>query len=249
MLVILLESLRLFNKGKFFHAHEQLEELWQSYRGDDRPYYQALIQLMVTCHLLSENRVTGAIKVDKRATNNLKDYDNNIACVDIVQLLKDVLELLKIASELGDNPEQTTDKTVGLKLKLELSKIRIKPKDVVLYDDTCFLCSNSIGLIMKLMNRLGLESLGINSEFAQKILKLPKAHKVQEIKMFTKEFTLVSGVEVFTCMLSRIPILLPFLYLLDLPPFRSIFKGSYRFIAANRYKFNAVKDWLLLKKR
>lgn len=241
MLVILIESVRLFNKGKFFQAHEQLEELWKSYDSKDRCYYQALIQLMVTCHLLSENRVEGAIKVTKRAANNLKGYSNHIAAIDMVRLLKDVYEILEIATDC-ENLADSKDKTNSLKVKLALSRIKIHTKDVIFYDDTCGMCKNLAGFNLAIVNNFGIEFLALSNDFAQRILKLPIPSRTDEIKMFTKDFTLLSGIDVFLCILSKIPIFVPILWILEIPPVRSAFKRSYRLIAENRYKFNPSKN-------
>lgn len=241
MLVILIESVRLFNKGKFFQAHEQLEELWKSYEYKDKSYYQALIQLMITCHLLSENRIEGAIKVAKRATNNLKGYHNQIAAVDIIRLLRDIYEILEIATE-SENLADSKDKTNSLKVKLALSRIKIHTKDVIFYDDTCGLCNNLARFNLAIVNSLGIEFLALSSDFAQKILKLPGPSSIDEIKIFTQDFTLLSGIDVFLCILSKIPIFVPILWILEIPPVRSAFKRSYRLIAENRYKFNPSKN-------
>ncbi|NQY79868.1 MAG: DUF309 domain-containing protein [Candidatus Caenarcaniphilales bacterium] len=241
MLVILIESVRLFNKGKFFQAHEQLEELWKSYDSRDRCYYQALIQLMVTCHLLSENRVEGAIKVTKRAVNNLKDYNSQIAAVDIIRLLKDIYEILEIATD-SDNNTDANDKTNSLKVKLALSRIKIHTKDVIFYDDTCGFCSNLAKFNIGFVNSFGIEFSPLSNDFAQRILKLPVPSRTDEIKMFTQDFTLLSGIDVFLCILSKIPIFVPILWILEIPPVRSAFKRSYRLIAENRYKFNPSKN-------
>jgi|GEM_PF-5271296 len=69
----------LFNAGDLHAAHDVLEEFWQEYRGEDRQYYQALIQLTVAIYLKQEGRDAGAIKVLARAANNLQQKQSQLS--------------------------------------------------------------------------------------------------------------------------------------------------------------------------
>ena len=42
-----LEGLRLFNEQEFFECHDVIEELWSEIVGDERKFYQGLIQVSV----------------------------------------------------------------------------------------------------------------------------------------------------------------------------------------------------------
>jgi hypothetical protein len=53
----------LFNDGEFFEAHEAWEDLWAASHGDERRYYQGLIQAAVgLCHFANGN-LRGAVKL------------------------------------------------------------------------------------------------------------------------------------------------------------------------------------------
>jgi len=41
------EGIDLFNQGRFFECHEAWEEVWKRSRGDDKRFYQGLIQAAV----------------------------------------------------------------------------------------------------------------------------------------------------------------------------------------------------------
>jgi len=41
------EGIELFNEGRFFECHEAWEEAWKRSRGDDKLFYQGLIQAAV----------------------------------------------------------------------------------------------------------------------------------------------------------------------------------------------------------
>jgi predicted metal-dependent hydrolase len=90
----LVQAITLFNREQFHEAHDCLEEFWRNYAGDDRRYYQALIQLIVALYLQQESRQAGASKVLARAVKNMEDYQNQIPGIDLIQLLNDVQEYL-----------------------------------------------------------------------------------------------------------------------------------------------------------
>ena len=43
-----LEGIRLFNEQEFFECHEVLEELWSETLGEEKKFYQGLIQAAVS---------------------------------------------------------------------------------------------------------------------------------------------------------------------------------------------------------
>ncbi|MBV8454657.1 MAG: DUF309 domain-containing protein [Deltaproteobacteria bacterium] len=59
----LAEGIRLFNQGKFFQAHEAWEQAWKKAEGEEKTFYQGLIQAAVAlCHVQRSN-YAGAIAV------------------------------------------------------------------------------------------------------------------------------------------------------------------------------------------
>jgi predicted metal-dependent hydrolase len=69
-----LTGLALFNAGEYFEAHEVLEDLWRATAGDDRRFYQGLIQLAVVLHHLRRGNAVGAGNVLATCRGHLEPY-------------------------------------------------------------------------------------------------------------------------------------------------------------------------------
>lgn len=59
-----LKGIEYFNECEFFEAHEAWEELWADTQGDDRPFYQGLIQAAVALHHFGNGNIRGARKLN-----------------------------------------------------------------------------------------------------------------------------------------------------------------------------------------
>lgn len=64
----------LFNRGRFFDAHEVWEDVWRPSRGRRRRFLQALIQVAVGLHHHSTGNATGARSLLARGGNTLALY-------------------------------------------------------------------------------------------------------------------------------------------------------------------------------
>jgi uncharacterized protein len=62
----------LFNRGKFFAAHEALEDVWRAAGDDEKKFIQGLVQLAVAFHHYSTGNQRGMQSVMQRALNNLQ---------------------------------------------------------------------------------------------------------------------------------------------------------------------------------
>ncbi|MBZ5648567.1 MAG: DUF309 domain-containing protein [Acidobacteriia bacterium] len=67
------EGLALFNAGKFYDAHEALEDAWREMSGDDRRFLQGLIQVAAAFHHYSTGNPTGARSLLARGASQLDD--------------------------------------------------------------------------------------------------------------------------------------------------------------------------------
>jgi predicted metal-dependent hydrolase len=57
------EGVRLFNQGNFFEAHELWEHMWKKAEGEEKTFYQGLIQAAVAlCHVQRGN-YAGALSI------------------------------------------------------------------------------------------------------------------------------------------------------------------------------------------
>jgi predicted metal-dependent hydrolase len=78
----------LFNRARFFDAHEELEDVWRSLPCDcpSRRHIQGMVQLAVAFHHESNGNHTGARSVLERAVRNLNGADVVFPELDLVRL-------------------------------------------------------------------------------------------------------------------------------------------------------------------
>ncbi len=69
-----LQGIELFNDCEFFEAHEIWEELWTEYRGEDRKFYQGIIQVAVALQHFTNGNLRGAQKVYVSSRKYLEQY-------------------------------------------------------------------------------------------------------------------------------------------------------------------------------
>ncbi len=69
-----LEGIRLFNEQEFFECHEVLEELWSETLGDEKKFYQGLIQASVALFHFGNENLGGARKLYESSRSNLQRY-------------------------------------------------------------------------------------------------------------------------------------------------------------------------------
>ena len=58
-----LKGIEEFNQGLFFECHETLEEIWLEEAGEDRKFYQGLIQIAAGYFKLEQGVPAGALKL------------------------------------------------------------------------------------------------------------------------------------------------------------------------------------------
>lgn len=63
-----------FNAGRFYEAHEHLEEVWQFERGPVRDFYKGLIQAAAACVHLSRGGYPGARRLLRTSARYLAPY-------------------------------------------------------------------------------------------------------------------------------------------------------------------------------
>ncbi len=89
-----------FNAGRYFEAHEILEDFWREYRGPDRAFYQGLIQAAVALHHRARENRAGALRVAARARARLEPWLPRHGGLDLEVLLAG----LSAAVEAGQPP-------------------------------------------------------------------------------------------------------------------------------------------------
>ncbi len=107
-------ALRLFNRARFFDAHEALEELWRGLPRSDpaRKHFQGLVQLAVAFHQESRGNLRGAKSVLDRALRNLAGAEASFPALDL-ELLRH--EMSAWQSYLVDRNERPATPQITLR--------------------------------------------------------------------------------------------------------------------------------------
>ncbi len=79
-------GIALFNAGRFFDAHEALEEAWREAAGRRKLFLQALIQIAVGLHHHSRGNRAGARSLLARGGSKLAGYPAAYGGLDVAGL-------------------------------------------------------------------------------------------------------------------------------------------------------------------
>lgn len=99
-----LAGIELFNEGDFFEAHEAWEELWMETAGEEKKFYQGLIQAAVSlCHFCNGN-LRGARKLYLSARDYMARYGTLFMGLNIPAFWQDMEKCYRevLASEDPD---------------------------------------------------------------------------------------------------------------------------------------------------
>jgi len=88
------EGLRLFNAGKYFEAHEALEDAWNAEEGDAKNLYQGILQIAVTYHHITRGNYSGALKVHERSQKWLNGLPDICKGIHVRQLQNDAKKVM-----------------------------------------------------------------------------------------------------------------------------------------------------------
>ncbi len=95
------QGILLFNEGRYFEAHEDLEAAWKEERGKIRGLYQGILEAAVTYLHISRQNYDGALKVHGRSMKWLKDWPAHCRGVDVAQLRDDMGAVIREVERLG----------------------------------------------------------------------------------------------------------------------------------------------------
>ena len=85
------EGIDLFNRGRFFAAHEAWEEIWRSTTPEPKGLFQGLIQIAAALHQhLDLRRNEGPRRTLAKARRNLEPFAPAALGVDVADLLAQV---------------------------------------------------------------------------------------------------------------------------------------------------------------
>lgn len=83
-------GLRCYRAGEFFEAHEHWEAVWMRTEQPTKLLVQALIQITVAFHHLSNGNTAGALSLLGRALSKLEKFPGEYAGMDIGNLCRSV---------------------------------------------------------------------------------------------------------------------------------------------------------------
>ncbi|HLO29323.1 MAG TPA: DUF309 domain-containing protein [Anaerolineales bacterium] len=95
------EGLRLFNAGKYFEAHEALEEAWKEEKGAVRELYRGILQIAVVYLHITRRNYNGAVKVYGRSQRWLKDWPEICRGIEVGKLRRDAQAVMTEVGKLG----------------------------------------------------------------------------------------------------------------------------------------------------
>ena len=99
-----LKGVEEFNHGLFFECHETLEEIWLEERGEDRLFYQGLIQIAAGYFKLQQGVPAGAVKLWRMGLEKLALYGVSYEGIELESLNTSVranLSILETAQRQG----------------------------------------------------------------------------------------------------------------------------------------------------
>lgn len=88
-----------FNHAGFFEAHELFEDLWRSAPGEQKLFFQGLVQMSVAFHHHSQGNLMGAESVLKRALRNLSGYPEHFGGIELTRLRQSLQECVQAFTE------------------------------------------------------------------------------------------------------------------------------------------------------
>jgi predicted metal-dependent hydrolase len=91
---LFLQAVQEFNRGHFFEAHELWEDLWNEAGGEEKRFYQGLVQIAAGYQKLSIAQYSGARKLLERGQQTLSEFPADYANIDLSHLLMTVASTL-----------------------------------------------------------------------------------------------------------------------------------------------------------
>ena len=83
----LAKGVALFNEGKYWHAHEAWEKIWQKHAEDGRVFFQGLIQLAAAFHQCRRHIFRGFAVHLRQAREKLILFPGNFLGVNVSSLI------------------------------------------------------------------------------------------------------------------------------------------------------------------
>ena len=102
----LFDAINLFNKQKWYEAHDAFEDIWNTLDGDERQIIQGILQVSVSQFHLSKGNLNGATILLGEGLGRIKNRTNIDIGIDLESFcicLEELLRKLQYREELNEN--------------------------------------------------------------------------------------------------------------------------------------------------
>ncbi len=89
------KSIDQFNRQLFFECHETLEEIWLEEHGNDRKFYQGVIQIAAGYFKWQQGVPAGAVKLWRMGLEKIEPYGPIYLGINLASLMEVVKEHLR----------------------------------------------------------------------------------------------------------------------------------------------------------
>ncbi|MGH7934588.1 MAG: DUF309 domain-containing protein [Candidatus Binataceae bacterium] len=97
------EGIALFNAGRFFACHEIWEEAWKRTRGEERLFYQGLIQAAAALLHVERGNLRGAESLLHKSKGKLEAFPSMHMGLDVGEF-RAALQLFFVHTRVGETP-------------------------------------------------------------------------------------------------------------------------------------------------
>lgn len=114
----LVKGIEEFNRGLYFECHETLEEIWLEDHGEDRAFYQGIIQIAAGYFKWEQGVPMGAIKLMRSGLEKISAYPPTHLGVKVDSFARGVkanLREIEIAHQTKGTPSELTVPPLFLK--------------------------------------------------------------------------------------------------------------------------------------
>ncbi len=94
-------GLRLFNEGRYFEAHEDLEAAWNAESSKVRDLYRGILQIAVVYLHITRGNYNGAVKVYGRSQKWMQGWPDVCRGIWVGQLRRDAQAVIDEVQRLG----------------------------------------------------------------------------------------------------------------------------------------------------
>ena len=118
------QGVEQFNQQEFYACHDTLEALWMEAVGPEKRFYQGILQIAVSCHLLFILTWRGAVILLGEGIGRLRDYQPVYEEIDVTSLVVQSAQLLQALQESGQEQVENFVKNLTINQELDVESSR-----------------------------------------------------------------------------------------------------------------------------